>query len=191
MKLIDALRNVDRSDSQYADREELARELGVSPDLYYHDMPEDFDERVKAYYVIKWNCTDTWVGLMAIYFDDRLAGYSWQTARRSDREYEFVSEELALELQAYLESTRPKPKFNIIDPEQEQDEYYTVAYGSQLLADKGVYNGVPVEVVKKFPYHTSSNWENVEVKDATGTVTMITLSEFKIPLHLNPELKTE
>jgi hypothetical protein len=190
MKLIDALLNVDKSQSQYADREELARELGL-PYLYYGDLPEDFDERVKAYYVIKWNCTDTWVGLMAIYFDDRLAGYSWQTARKSDTEYEFVSEELALELRAYLESTLPKPKFNIIDPEEEQDEYYTVAYGSQLLVDKGFYNGEPVEVVKKFPYHPSSNWKNVEVKNTAGAVMMIPLSEFQIPLHLNPELKTE
>lgn len=125
-----------------------------------------------------------WDVACALYFDDELVGSIRQSARRSDLFFEFLSEALAHKLRDYVASGA-NPKLSIIDPTEEVDTHYTVTYSSQLLVTGGVYNGQPVEVVKKFDdYCVYNNWRFVEIKDHEGTTTRIALDEFKIPLRL-------
>jgi hypothetical protein len=188
MKLIDAINNVDRTvtkaNDHWVDREELGNALGLQQT--WGEFPDDFDTRIKTYWLSSWYCTDSWVGLRAIYFDDKPVGCVYQGGRKSDMVFEFLSEGLALDLRDYLAS-EIKPTFPLVNMDEEVDEYYTVSYGSQLLVTKGFYNGEPVDLVKVFNGYgagESADWRFVEVRIGSGVVKKIPVAEFKIPLNV-------
>ena len=58
MNIIDAINQVDKSTPHDVDFEDLCQELGIS----WQEIPNDFYDRVKCYYLVKWICTDTWLG---------------------------------------------------------------------------------------------------------------------------------
>jgi hypothetical protein len=186
MKLIDAINNVDRSESDsWMNREPLYAALGLD---YFYDSDQANDGRLKEYWLQKWQCTDTWVGLRVVFFDNKPVATIWQVARKSVEEVEFLSEEQALKLRQYL-VTEDKPQFSLVDLNEEINEFYTVEYNSQLLTDRGFYNGEEVTVVdKKFNYSDpSSEWSKIKVKNSCGVELRIDLSEFMIPLNLKKD----
>ncbi|MGZ3922003.1 MAG: hypothetical protein ACXVC7_17005 [Bacteroidia bacterium] len=187
MKLIDALKQVDKSEknSTTPDFQDFCDELGIQD---YSGWNEKFNERVKGYYVQKWLCTDTWVGLIAYYFDGELVAGSFQSARKSDTNYEFVSKELAYKVINFIISIieQEEPNFNIIDENEEIEDTYSLDFGGQILIKSGFYDDLPCKVVKMVEdkYHL---YEQIEVKFEDGSNKVIATNNFKIPLSLHHE----
>lgn len=185
INLLEAARNVIRDDPHLVDAEKLAYELDLDNVYWAGDIP-GFDERVKGYFLSKNYCTDSWVGLQAIFFDDRLVAIMHQEGRKSDPEYWFVDRESALELRQFMTVTRPEPELSYIDPNEEINDHYTLEYANGILDKKGFYNGEPVEYVMKHvkpddPYkgYLSSK---IVVKHATGATQVIDCRDYFIPL---------
>ena len=191
MKLVDALRRVDKSEAghdpkgrnwqHYLSFESLCDALGIS----WQEEPVGYETRVKAYPVIKWICTDTHVGLEAIYFDGELVGCYYQQARKCDKEWEWVSQEAVTKLYQYIVSHN-ETKYPLLDPEQDIGEFYTVSYASQLLDDEGIYNGNHVTVVK--PVNRRSITESmITVSDDAGKEHRINIKDFHISFHFGKD----
>ena len=100
MKLIDMMKRVDRSkgNSVDGDIDDFCRELGIEN---YFGWDQAFSERVQGYYLIKWFCTDSWVGAVVYIMDDKPVAISYQSGRKSGREFEFVSKEAVEKVRAF------------------------------------------------------------------------------------------
>jgi hypothetical protein len=129
--------------------------------LYWSD-----DTRLKCYFIKKWYCTDSYVGMRVYFLDDEFIAISNQTGRKMTEEFEFVSKDLALKLRSYLESLvnddENPPQLNIIDEKQldaEISSTYKIEYNSQILHKEAFFHGKKVEIIKK-----SYSWkEKVEI----------------------------
>lgn len=180
MKLMEAILNVDKSKpNTWLSFEDLCIALGLHG--YWDSEPKDMQSRLVGYDIVQWYCTDTHVGLTAVYFDGEPAATIWQTSRKGDREWKFVSADIAKKIYDWIVNNK-ELKFDLLDPEEEIGETFTVEYNDQLLTNKGVYKGKPVTVIKRFT--EIDLWEKVIIQDDAGKSKIIDLKDFKIPFNM-------
>lgn len=191
MKMRDLIKVVERNEqnSTSADIDEFCRELDLN---HYPGWNKEFDDKVKGYWLIKWLCTDTWVGYVVYFMDNEPVAVSVQTARKSGTQYEFVSLEAATKVRAFILECLGEGEFtpSLMDLDEETDLEYTVSYSSQLLVDKGMYGGRVVKVVS-----VCHRWDDPDLQmdelfvsyaDEPESIMKINTSDFKIPLHVDP-----
>ena len=146
MKLIEAIQRVDRSDanSGYAGDEFFSDLMGQS---VYLDVNAD---RIQCCNLFPWYCTDTWVGGMVYYLDDRPLAFGFQSARKSQETVKYVDTEVLKDAREYVSSLIHGDIIepHLIDPDEEIGEDYTVAYREQLLTDRGYVDGRAVMYLK-------------------------------------------
>lgn len=68
----------------------------------YLGWSEAFNERVKCRCINTWTCTDTLVGLNAYYLDNEFVAFSFQSARKSDIHFYWVSLEIAKRVKTFI-----------------------------------------------------------------------------------------
>ena len=140
-----------------------------------YDLSWREDTRLKCYFIKKWYCTDSYVGIRAYFLDNEFIAISNQTGRKMDEEFSFVSKEVGLKLKTYLESLVEDQDSNldIIDEDFLNAEIpltYKIEYNSQILHKQGFLNSEKVEIIK-----TRYSWEEkdkyfhtVEIKLTNG-----------------------
>jgi hypothetical protein len=149
MKLIDAIRNVVILESKspwdnHASLDEIAADFGID---HFYSAPDELNARIKAYPISSWLCTDTGVGINAIYFDGEPAGSSSKQARKDGLFVEWISQEIAMRVRdAIMEHVR-QGSIAIIDPEEEIGDGFTVNFAGQAFTDDGRYQGRPVKAL--------------------------------------------
>lgn len=171
MKLKEVLNSINFEDKRiqtHPDWEELAQEFGI--DLYWSE-----DERLKAYHVKTWQCTDTWVGWEAYFLDKELVCISSQNARKSDKDFEFISKESFIKVRDYLLSLTLEDEdknINILDLELEIPEKYVIEYSNQILHKTAWLDNNKVEIIKKrYSYEEKDKYfHTVEIKTEDGNV---------------------
>ena len=150
MKLKEIIANLDKSDknSCYPDIDRMINDMGI-----YGYISENAD-RLKGYYFLNWQCTDTFVGGRAYFFDDVLVATSWQNARKSYEDFQWVSKDAYKTVKNYLLSLieENEPHIDIVDLEEEFGVGYPVSYGSQIITDSVIYKptGETVKVKKTY-----------------------------------------
>jgi hypothetical protein len=149
MKLIDAIRNVTRPAApdpwrHSAPLEEICEALGIN---YDWNEPEELQSRLQSYPIFNWLCTDTHVGLNAIYFDGEPVGSSMQTARKDSTNVQWISADAARRVRDAILSYREEKVFDLILPDEEIGDDAGVAYVGQALTSVGFYQGRPVKVL--------------------------------------------
>lgn len=195
MKLSELIHKVDRSErnSSSADIDDFSRVLGLDDRMGWHD---EFERRVKGYFLIRWYCTDTWVGYRVYFMDDEPVATSSQRGRKSDEEIEFVSLEAAQKVKDFIKSLEGEEEFNppLADMDEEIPELtYTVSFSSQLLVDEGTWNGQPVKVARKCHGYGNSpddmglKMDELDVTMPNGELKRIKCRDFIIPMHLKKE----
>jgi hypothetical protein len=194
MKLIDALKNVDQSENNksWIEISEFAEALHI--EYWGSSTPEfyaDFENRIKAYWLMKWYCTDTVVGMRAVFFDGELIAMTWQTGRKSDQDVEFVSVEAAKKLREYILSSRPESEFTLFNHDEDIGETYSVNYTSEVMSDVGSVGGKPVTYVrypnKRKDPNDFESWSKMTVRDAEGNELEIETNRFEIPLYVKKD----
>jgi hypothetical protein len=124
MKLIDAINRVKFPQETgrwdfAAPLEEICDALGIgSPWGYSEDVFDELDKRLKAYPICDWRCTDTMVGLYAIYLDGIAVGTSFQSARKSERYFKWVSQESVAKVRSVILSYATQDEDSLIDPDE-------------------------------------------------------------------------
>lgn len=92
--LLDALLNVDKSETN-TDEVNLSALCGIV-DVYEYDVNRDkLNYSLKAYWVKRWICTDTPVGIQAIYLYGTLVAYSTRTGRKNKHNIYFLNKQYA------------------------------------------------------------------------------------------------
>lgn len=193
MKLRELMEKVDKSkvNETDGDLESFAQELFNSPP--YDGWSGAFCEQVKGYYIQKWLCTDTWVGLIAYFWNGEPLAVSWQSARKSTENFSFVSLDVAGRLKDFIreltETNDPDP--TLADLDEDLGETYTVNWAGELLVSEGFHGG---EKVKIFPVGNtdyskpSATWKLVDVEFPNGDVLKVNVENLHIPYHLRKEV---
>lgn len=183
MKLIDALLNVKKDEPDDIDIELFFQEFNLNCGSIDYTK---YMSSVKAYWIKKWYCSDTWVGMKAIYLNDELVGYLNQVGRKCGVSIKYVSEESAKKLKTFIEDLLGDiENFSIIDMNEEIGKFYAVDYTQQLLDKEGFYNG------KRATYAGSgepSNWLSEKIKviiEGEDDAKFIPVSEFKIKINVD------
>ena len=138
--------------------------------LYWSDDP-----RLKCYFIKKWCCTDTYVGIRAYFLDSEFIGYSSQYGRKCNEDFLFVSKELAEKLRNYLQNLAGEIEcdYELID-ENELDkdipDTFKINYNSQILNKEAILNGELVEIIKSvYPWEDKERYfHTVKVKLPSG-----------------------
>jgi len=190
MKLIDALLNVDKSkqNSSCPDIEAFAYAANVSEyDVGY----TEFETGLVGYWVFVHYCTDTWVGLQAVYLHEELVGYTYQTARKNDVDLKFISDEAAKKTVAFVQSCCEVNDYYIIEEnlDQEIDDLSSVYYSNQLLEKSGFYEGKPCTLINKRVEPTNYISTKILVQFEDGSEQVIEAENFKYPLRLTKDSK--
>jgi len=188
MKLKDIILNVDKSEqnTDYVDLTELGQDMGL------YDVPwvDDENNDLKAYWFVKWLCTDSWVGFRAIFFNDKFVGLSSQKGRKCDIVYEWSSMDTKREVYEYLLSKTDKScnEGDILDPDDLEVDWksgYVVSYGSQLLTRTVYYENELVEIIKtNTDYGYIDKWRFVNIEKSNGETLEVNLIDVTIPFHL-------
>lgn len=188
MKLSEAIARINKADIDACyDTEVFNNALGLS---YYGYNTEIISSRLKYVFLVKWICTDTWVGTRVYFLDETPVAVSYQSARKNDECVDFLSESDVERMRNFiftLMQEEDSAKVLVCNVDKEIEEFYQVSYSQQLLTDKGFYKGIPVDVVKKYnTYDNIDMWEFVDVRIGQDVVT-IPMNMFDIPLNINKE----
>lgn len=155
MKLIDALRNVDRPEGNqwtYNVPSSPVNESLGAPYMEYY--PDELDARFKSYPVYNWLCTDTHVGLNALYLDGELVGSTHQSARKNPIEVEWTSVKTAEYVRSVILTYLVcEDDFAIIDPYQDIGEGGNTSSVTSILSDDGFYDGRPVNILIRYDWY--------------------------------------
>lgn len=187
MKLKEIIKNIDKSEhnSCYIDIQELANSE-FSINNWFNQNPD----RIKAYFFLNWQCTDTWVGGRVYFLDDKLISTSWQSARKSNEDFYWISKEMYVETKKYILSLLEEDEsksFNLIDMEAEYDDGFSIEYSSQLLTDDVIYKstGENVKVIKKYrDVGDIKMWSKVKIKFENSKEEIVGMSEILVPYNL-------
>lgn len=187
MQLIYALINVDKSEKNtdsWFSLEDFCRIAGCNE--YDVDNTKCYT-RLHAYWINCWLCTDTFVGMRAIYLGDRLVGMSIQTSRKSDVDILFIGQYEADLVCTWIRECRiDKNTYEIIEMSELEGDIGsgdTVIFPSQILDKVGTVDGRPCIVIDNsggYPDYKIL----VKFTDSSETKS-VGISEFTIPYRVN------
>lgn len=101
----------------------LENEFGI-----FDIIQAEKNTRLKSYWLQRWLCTDTYVGRKLYFFDDKFVAMSYQSGRKQDKNFYWVSNENFKEVRDYMlslaEPEELKPENLLIDEDlQEEFEF--------------------------------------------------------------------
>lgn len=188
MKIRDIINNVEKSNRTQAwvSVEELATELGLG----YGDYASA--ERLTSYYFGSWMCTDTTVGYKVYFLDDKPIAVSYQGGRKSDENFYWISEEIAMEVRSYiislLEEKEDSLNVSISNLDEDIGDGFTIDYYGQIdRFDNARLNDQPVKLVKPVPESYNLGTRTiVELPD--GTTKEVATNELTFSYFLKEEV---
>ena len=150
MKIKEAFEKVVKTEKNmdWVNLTEIAQELNVD----YYGYTDNSD--IKCYWLGNWKCTDTRVGHRCYFLNDEPLALSYQNARKSNENFYFVSEEMAIKARNYILSLiteEDEMRINIIeDIEEDIRDGYKINFIDQVLDwSKATYNGKKVKFIEK------------------------------------------
>lgn len=188
MVLRDLIKLVDKSDKNSNDGDigDFCQALNMQDSLGWSQR---FSDEVQGYWLIKWLCTDTWVGCRVYFLDGEPVAISNQSARKNSERIEFISQEAVDKMRKLItdimgEEDQFTPIMANMD-EVIEDLTYTVSYAEALLVSEGIYMGTPVKVVEKGcrgNENLGMTW--IVVENELGGKAKIHVSDLHIPMHI-------
>lgn len=179
MKLIDLIEKGKNLPKEYNHGEafhSLMEELGI-----YDYSDNDEKKRITLQRPMVWNCTDSWVGLKIYYFDDEPVCVSFQSGRKNNENFEWLSDEAYQKTKKFLYSfVEPEEVcFAKINFDEEIDDFYNVSFYNQLLQREGFVNDKKVTIVEDGDKgNIISEKAVVEYEDSTREI--VDVSDIKI-----------
>lgn len=148
MKLREIIESVVRTESNqdWVDISELGQQLDVNI-----SHVEQCD--LKCYWVSKWYCTDTSVGMKVYFLKDEPVCASMQTARKNDENFYWISDDTFNKTRDYLLSLYKRENkcfYTLADLDEELGEGYNIYYCGQRFNDVhdiAIYQNMEVQVI--------------------------------------------
>lgn len=183
MKLIDIANRIDKSDKNkaYVDIVSIANELNVDLDCVEQN-------RITAYWIGNWYCTDSWVGYTMYFFDNKPMAFSSQLGRKCDEDFHWFSLEIAEKVKEYLVSLiveENKIEVKICDINAEVQDYYIIDFNAQLLSsNRPMLNGEKVEIVKRIKNKDYGIDTALKVRLSNGKEKQVDIRDLKFGYYL-------
>jgi len=192
MKLKDAIRLVDKSEnnSSYTDIDDFSK--AAHADVYI-GWSEEWNNRVKGYWLIRWMCTDTWVGKRVYFLDDKPVAVSMQTARKSCECIDFLDKESAEAVRKFIFeiSAEGEPEFDIADQDEEVADFYNFDLTDYFLESEGFVDKKPVKIINRqwWPEPEKRGYccYHCKVKFEDGEERVVKAEEVWFPLRIKSE----
>lgn len=189
MKLSDIINNLDKSKTnEYSIcLLTLSNALGMYIDINHPD-----EDIIKGYFIVKWYCTDQAVGQVALFYKDVFFGVMVKGARKNDPHFCFVKDLDLTPIKEYLKSLEivtDETELDYFELDEELD-YCSVRYSSQLMHTKLIHNGKLYEVDYKLTrekellnsFHIS---KDVYLINENGESVPVPLEECTLPFNTN------
>lgn len=183
MKLIDIANRIDKTDKNRTpvNIEGLARELNVDLDWAEQD-------KITAYWIGNWYCTDSYVGYIMYFFDNKPMAFSSQLGRKCDESFHWFSLEIAEKVKEYLISLiveENKIDVKICDINAEVQDYYIIDFNAQLLSsNRPMLNGEKVEIVKRIKNKDYGIDTALKVRLSNGKEKQVDIRDLKFGYYL-------
>lgn len=137
----------------------------------------------------RWLCTDTVVGLFAVYWHEEFVCVSWQSARKNHTEYKWASEDCFNRVKSFLEKLwreqQDMPSIELLNWDELVPTSHSVDFSSELIDDLVVYQNQPAKVHKRFYGYDHNTWQSV-VLDVDGRLETVDVVNVDIPVILKP-----
>ena len=157
MKLINIANRIDKSqrNKSYVDIENFSSEFNFD---FGFNLQQD---RLKAYWIGNWYCTDSYVGYRMYFLDDEPVAVSMQSGRKSNETFEWFSKELALQVKDYLISlmsdNENELNIKLCNINDDIGDSFKINFNSEILNPKNAtYNGESIEILEKLK--DKNNW---------------------------------
>ncbi len=195
MKLKDAIRLVDKGEenSTHADIDDFARAVDADTSIGWS---EEWNSRVKGYWLIRWMCTDTWVGKRVYFLDDKPVAVSMQTARKSDEYIEFLDKESVELIRKFIFElgSEGESEVSLADLEEDVEDFYNFDLTDYFLESKAFVDGKPVDIThrKWFDNEEDEKWcicYHCKVKFEDGEERVVKAEDVWFPLRVAGEIK--
>lgn len=184
MNFNEIARRLDRSPGNecYVDVMDIASELGI--DLDYAEQ-----ERLKAYWVGNWYCTDTYVGYRMYYLDNEPVCFSIQKGRKCDEEFRWFSEEAAQKVQEYLLSLVVKEddelNIDLLDSDQDVGDSFKIQFSGQMLkSDNALYQSKPVKILERIRHSAYGIDTLLKIELADGSTKEVDIKELDFRFYI-------
>lgn len=149
MKLVDAIRNVTHPADPYGRAYdapiEVMSNVLLSQELF--QWPESLDRRLRAFPIFHWICTDTLAGMEAYFLDGEPVGCGYRASRKSMLRIRWLSKEHAERVRAVLLEHMDKPAYDILDPDEDIPDTFSVQFAGQAPTDDGFHQGEPARAL--------------------------------------------
>jgi hypothetical protein len=185
MKLVDIANKIDRSkeNEDWIDITKIGYEFNINLDYIEQD-------RLKAYWVSNWCCTDTWVGYRMYFLDDEPVAFSIQTARKNDENIKWFGEEKALKVRDYLISLMTKQEedlnFELCDINEEIGDSYEIQYNANVINwSNAMLNKEDVKFIERIRYEKDYGIDKeVKIQLSNGEEKIVNIHELRFKFHL-------
>lgn len=155
----------------------LINQFGISETIQSKD-----NTRLKSYWLLKWYCTDTYVGRKLYFFDDKLVAMSYQPGRKCDEKFYWTSQEDFKNVKQYLLSLLQPEDIDILDLSKNYGLGESIEYVEQLLTNKVIYQGLICNVINK-------NIQNNTI--CLAEVGWVSIHNIIVPYELNKHKEME
>lgn len=151
----------------------------------------DDSDRLEAYWIGSWYCTDTYVGYKVYLFDDKPVAISFQPARKSCECIEWLSEEDYKNVLKYAKSfcEEENADFVLANLNEDLGDTYKIHYCDALFdyhMKLPYYNGEMVEIIEKLKdgkyVHTK-----VLIRLKSGDTCVVNVEELDFPFNIIKE----
>lgn len=188
MNILQIIEGVDKSDRNKTEPEwgDFAQILGLSHLDYNYD---EFTQGLSGYHYAKWLCTDTYVGGTVYFLDGEAVAVSWQSARKSEEDINFLSLEAAEKVRQFMldigQIDQPEPP--VMTAEEMVEDLgpgYKITFGSQVLnkSCRMVENDQPATIIETHhKYDEINRWQDVMVELEDGTKLEVTIDKIYFP----------
>jgi hypothetical protein len=138
----------------------------------------------------RWLCTDTVVGLFAVYWHGEFVCVSWQSARKNHTQYQWASEDSFYRVKSLLEKLwreeQDKPRIDLLNWDELIPIHHTLEFSAQISDHSVVYRGQPARVNKQFRTNEPNTWHLVQL-EIDGRLETVDVREVCIPVSLKPQ----
>lgn len=188
MKYIEIANRIEKTaaNESYVDLTEFGYELNVQ------EVPDIQEERIKAYWIGKWLCTDTEVGYRMYFFDGKPFAFSEQEGRKSDEHFSFFDQALAMEIKEYLVSLLIREsdhlRLNLVDINEDPGDCFGIDFNAQIMrTDLITYRGQKVEIVERIKNKPYGIDDELRIKLPDEQIIQVNIKELHFGFHLNPD----
>jgi len=186
MKLIEIANKIDKSkkNESYIDTENFSSEFDFD---FGFNLQQD---RIKAYWIGNWHCTDSYVGYRMYFLDDEPVAVSIQQGRKSDENFEWFSKELALKVRDYLiyliSKDEDELNIKLCNINDDIGDSYKISFNNEILnPNKATYNGESIEILEEIK--DKNNWgigSQLRIKLLNGEEKIIDIKEVDFKFNL-------